>query len=489
VTLKRHWYYCRKRRGEKRSHPLRSCLTCARAKTRCNKIAPRCSTCATKNLDCRYPSDSSQLSEVETQETRFESDAEVALPETPSFVELSGVIGPQCADATRAELEAQATHPLELTDVQREIFEWDFLHTSSDLHIAQRPLPCDGPQFTPSFNFAESPASADAGNTCLQHYITTNELMTYATISRPIATHSTMNVRFLRTRPKFKNGVQMTANNMARILYSYPKMLIDLNALPPFLHPKWISACGSEESLEPLANCISLLGMLGSRTRITASLFWRNVRMECDRISSNQINSNTQGLIATVQALLIYMLVRVAEGETAHNNHDAVLLATLTMVLEELRKRSQYASLAQDSLDTMCPGTNWDKWILDESRRRLSIVFRIINMLVCMSPATTCIDQPGLILAPLPARKQLWEAASEEQWLNELHRVPCIKSGYGLANSGDLIELDEYQIKSLNTPRLEDLCTSTKSSENWDEWCAGMDGFGALIMLAASLPL
>ena len=183
------------------------------------------------------------------------------------------------------------------------------------------------------------------------------------------------------------------------------------------------------------------------------------------------------------------MLVRVAEGETEHNNHDAVLLATLTMVLDELRRRSQYASLAQDSLDIMCPGTNWGQWILEESRRRLSIVFRIINMLVCMSPATTCIDQPGLILAPLPARKQLWEAASEEQWLSELQRVPCIDSGYGLAKSGDLIGLDEHQMKSSNTPRSEQLCMSANSSKNWDEWCASMDGFGALIMLAASLPL
>ena len=462
---------------------------CARAKIRCNKVAPRCSTCATKNLDCRYPSNSSQLREVGTQETRFESDAEVALPETPSFVELSSLIGPQCTDATRAGVKAQATHALGVSDVQRGTYERDFLHTSSDLNIVQKALSFEGSQFTPSMNFAESPASADTSNTRLQHYITVNEFIAYSTMSQPISTHPTMNVRFLRTRPKFENGGQMTANNMARILCSYPKMLMDHNALPPFLHPQWISASNSEESLEPLANCISLLGMLGTRARITASLFWRNVRMECDRISSNQINFNTQGLIATVQALLIYMLVRVAEGETEHNNHDAVLLATLTMVLDELRRRSQYASLAQDSLDIMCPGTNWGQWILEESRRRLSIVFRIINMLVCMSPATTCIDQPGLILAPLPARKQLWEAASEEQWLSELQRVPCIDSGYGLAKSGDLIGLDEYQMKSSNTPRSEELCMSANSSKNWDEWCAGMDGFGALIMLAASLPL
>ncbi|KAF2269048.1 hypothetical protein CC78DRAFT_454376, partial [Lojkania enalia] len=302
-------------------------------------------------------------------------------------------------------------------------------------------------------------------------------------------THPTMNIRFLRTRPKFKTGAQMTANNMARILYSYPKMLIEHNTCPPFLHPQWVSACNSEESMEPLANCISLLAMLSTRSRSTASLFWRNARMECDRIASNHTSFNSYGLIATVQALLIYMLIRVAEGETEHNNHDAALLGTLTVVLGELRRQAQYTSLEQDSLDIMCPGISWGQWIFQESRRRVAIVFHIINMLVCMSPATTCIGQPGLILAPLPARKQLWEAASEEQWLQELHRVPSVNGGFALAESGDLIELDEYQMKSLSMSGSVEACTSSKSKENWEEWCAGMDGFGALIMLAASLTL
>jgi hypothetical protein len=211
--------------------------------------------------------------------------------------------------------------------------------------------------------------------------------------------------------------------------------------------------------------------------------------MECDRITSSHTSFDSYGLIAAVQALLIYMLMRVAEGETEHNNHDAALLGTLTMVLEELRRRAQYTSLEQDSLEIMCPGMNWGAWILQESRRRLAIVFRVINMLVCMSPATTCSDQPGLIFAPLPARKQLWEAASEEQWLQELHRVPSVNGEFGLAQSGDLIELDEYRMKSLSMPASVEVCTSSKSKENWEKWCAGMDGLGALIMLAASMPL
>jgi hypothetical protein len=412
----------------------------------------------------------------------------MTLSETPSLVELSASIDPRFTDASHAELEGQATYTLGLPDVQDETAEWIFSHALSKHNSAQEALPSVETQSAPPIDSSNSPSTTDTDIACLQHYDTVYELTTYAAKSLPIPSHPTMNIRFLRTRPNFKTGAQMTANNMARILYSYPKMLINHNTLPPFLHPQWISACGSEVFLEPLANCISLLGMLGTRARGTASLFWRNVRMECDRISSNHTTFNAHGLIAAVQALLIYMLVRVAEGETEHNNYDAVLLGTLTMVLGEVRRQAQYTSLEKDSLDIMCPGTSWSQWILDESRRRVATVFRIINMLVCMSPATTCNSQPGLILAPLPARKQLWEAESEEQWLNELYRVPSVNSGYGLSTNGDLIGLDEYQMQSMNLPGSVELCTSSKSKENWEEWCAGMDGFGALIMLAASLP-
>jgi hypothetical protein len=31
--------------------------------------------------------------------------------------------------------------------------------------------------------------------------------------------------------------------------------------------------------------------------------------------------------------------------------------------------------------------------------------------------------------------------------------------------------------------------TESESNTHWQEWCSGMDGLGALIMLAASLPI
>jgi hypothetical protein len=147
---------------------------------------------------------------------------------------------------------------------------------------------------------------------------------------------------------------------------------------------------------------------------------------------------------------------------------------------------------------------SWKDWIFDESRRRLdfhplsdkekitynsygrlSIVYQVIDMLVYFDPAAMCELPTELILAPLPAKKQLWEAGNEFVWKTEWERELGARIDFGLAANGDLVRVGEGQYcgghNSLHAK------SSPRSTENWEEWCSGMDGFGGLIMLAASL--
>jgi len=382
-----------------------------------------------------------------------------------------------------SELVNDAASTLDLPDMRSETFEWDLADELLPFEYLQDTLPID-------VSDSSTPVGIDG---ILRNYAVDNQFATSASMynnDTRIPHQPTFKVRFLKNRSKFRAGAQIIANNMARILCSYPKMMLDYNTLPPFIHPQWISASSSEPFLEPLSNCMSLLGMLSTRARGSASLFWRNVRMECDRLAATYTTFSRPGIIAATQALLLYMLVRVAEGETEHNNHDAALLGTLTLVLGGLTKEFQYESPLKCTLDMsyLSLESDWNNWIFEESRRRAAVVFRIINMLVNMSPVTTCDSQPGVLIAPLPARKQLWEAGGERQWRKEMQRAPAANVGYALAVSGDLIGLDEYERKSLTMNESLETWTSLRSKDNWEEWCAGMDGLGAVIMLAASLP-
>ena len=58
------------------------------------------------------------------------------------------------------------------------------------------------------------------------------------------------------------------------------------------------------------------------------------------------------------------------------------------------------------------------------------------------------------------------------------------------AADGGLVQLDDGQVycspRELQYQILSLGSTSTKAAD-WEDWCAGMDGFGGLVMLAAEL--
>jgi hypothetical protein len=101
-------------------------------------------------------------------------------------------------------------------------------------------------------------------------------------ISIPIV--PTYNIRLLIPRPKMRTGTQKIANLILYTLKSYPLMIMRHNSLPPFIHSRWISSNSENNFMEPLTNCISLVRMINSGVQGSRKLFWKNVRMECERL-------------------------------------------------------------------------------------------------------------------------------------------------------------------------------------------------------------
>ena len=111
-------------------------------------------------------------------------------------------------------------------------------------------------------------------------------------------------------------------------------------------------------------------------------------------------------------------------------------------------------------------------------------------MLVYFEPAALCdLHSTGLLLGPLPARKQLWEADDERAWKKESEE--STSGQFGLATSGELVRVDgnRYCCGYIPTSpsRLVKEKVAARSTAGWEEWCKDMDGFGGLILLTASL--
>jgi hypothetical protein len=156
-----------------------------------------------------------------------------------------------------------------------------------------------------------------------------------------------LELRSFTRKPAIKDGALTTSMLMLRLLTSYPMMLRDPNAPPPFIHPFFL-ADQESRTMESLTTCVSLIQMLESGGSASKRLVWKNVRLECERLQvqvstlytlfwhKNQLltsyyqwpDLDAWELLSSMQALLIYMLLRLDEGETEHNNFDTLLLTT-----------------------------------------------------------------------------------------------------------------------------------------------------------------
>ncbi|KAL9068875.1 MAG: hypothetical protein Q9157_006360 [Trypethelium eluteriae] len=187
-------------------------------------------------------------------------------------------------------------------------------------------------------------------------------------------------------------------------------------------------------------------------------------------------------------ALSIYILIRLDEGETDHNNFDFLLLRTVTITAKQLSDIHIVYDI-QSMLNNCGLEISWKDWIFEESRRRLCVVYRVLNMLVYFEPAAMCNLRPDLVIAPLPAKKQLWEANDEYVWKAESEREPGFSTAFGLAATGGLVEVDEGRIHCSDAVlhKSWDERIPPSKAVDWERWCSGMDDFGGLVMLAASL--
>ncbi|CAG9957035.1 unnamed protein product [Clonostachys rosea f. rosea IK726] len=284
-------------------------------------------------------------------------------------------------------------------------------------------------------------------------------------------------------RPKMTTGGQRRATLILYTLRSYTQRLLHQNDMPPFIHPYSIFATeGSETRIGSLNTCTSLLHVLHCGVPGSPALFWRNVQCECERLRNEALSMNKWELLAALQALAIYIIERLNTDGTGYETLDALLIRTVTDL-------AQQCSTIDINVD-LNPERLWCDWIFNESTHRLCIVYRVIDMLVHFEPATMCpFYNTSLVLAPLPAKKQLWKADNAGVWHRERELGASAHTSFALFASGELVNMTQAPSRVRDWRRDEELLNAQSQAEstaNWNEWCLGMDEFGSLVMLVAS---
>ena len=257
-TFKRHGYYCRSLRTGSITRP-RSCVSCARAKARCDNERPECLRCISKAIKCRYPASKPQGTGTRT---LHRNDALVRQrnPTSLSAAESANIGNHQEAgkDSDTILDTALDTSNLKSTDLASEHLD-------------------------PKLELSNSLDTSIYGKTAQDSLLRLPSLAHQST-DASIPRLSTSTVRSFIWRPEIRNGAQRTANLILHTLKAYPLMLLRHNSLPPFIHPCLISSNDENNDMEPLTNCLSLVHTISSQIQGSRMLFWKGVRRECERL-------------------------------------------------------------------------------------------------------------------------------------------------------------------------------------------------------------
>ena len=249
-----------------------------KGKARCDNRRPECSRCITKAIECQYPSSTPKGSGLRIQHS---DDAPTERRKTALSLVTDSPIAENRQEASN-DVDTILDNALVISDPQfanpgGNNFDWD----DPDFDFADF--------LNPQTN-GETARYPSSGSSSLVHHSTPSPdqlVPVQQAISSTdvlIPTPPTYTGRSLIQRPKMKTGAQRIANLAFHTLRSYPLMMRRHNTLPPFLHPRLISCDVENNDIEPLTNCISLVHMISSGVPGSRKLFWKNVRLECERL-------------------------------------------------------------------------------------------------------------------------------------------------------------------------------------------------------------
>jgi hypothetical protein len=177
---------------------------------------------------------------------------------------------------------------------------------------------------------------------------------------------------------------------------TYPKMLLESTNLPPFINPSAFQGSESEgellpfpqNTMKPLSVCRSIVQMYSMKTKQTNTFLWRTVASERKRLEdevstfhhdylsswytkpSQHRDTNEWNLLAMLQAITIYILLRIFDEDSFSVDFDNDLIQTMTAIAI---KCEESGFLCTSEVLGELP--NWSEWILMESKRRFVNLF------------------------------------------------------------------------------------------------------------------
>lgn len=243
----------------------KSCVRCREAKTRCNQVLPTCSRCLDKNVRCVYESERlapyPQASPRPAQRLQVPNRLHSGPIDdiSPGDIFPTGEPSPPPAwTSTAGVLHGQLSESSPPSSIPLDIIKEVEQNVNEDLWLLEQ---ADNARKQKNMQLVTAPDSSLLGKAYSRRRI---------------------------------GGQDVLASVVLGQLKSYPRMLIEGDKLPPFIHPR----CYLDEELAPacrasgrhvcfsteLSICVSLVQMFYAKSSKNSEFVWKTIHDEGERI-------------------------------------------------------------------------------------------------------------------------------------------------------------------------------------------------------------
>ncbi|EED21996.1 conserved hypothetical protein [Talaromyces stipitatus ATCC 10500] len=254
-------------------------------------------------------------------------------------------------------------------------------------------------------------------------------------------------------------------------LRSYPRMMLSAsrNGMPPFVHSYHLSYdCADNTSLpEPLARCAGIVAMWSVKSKHNSMHIWKAIRSEQERLLQESSVYNDWDALAALQAMCVYVILRVLEKDEDIIDFDIPLIHT---VLRVGRRVGELDTRHYESI-----------------RRTMFIIFIVMSLFDASAgldyKACGCAEY--LSSLALPSTKGMWNSRTGTEWEQEYMGSPVQSDFDGKPNQVlTFSDLLAHQNNGIEYESNID-SSSTVTGLMLDRWLARVDEVGTLVMSAA----
>ena len=180
----------------------------------------------------------------------------------------------------------------------------------------------------------------------------------------------------------------------------------------PFIHGKLYQ----ENIPSSIRRAFSTCAMYGGRNKSNIDMTYQVLDAEVsDLLQSISCQTSFEDLLAPVQALILYQIIRLFDGDVRQRSfaeqHDSILAAwtdTLHLLLNQVSSSSLVSSAEEK--------WSWKSWILMESARRTILMSFFLRGFYYGLRTGFCNNLSTMLDLPISTRAILWKLESPARW-------------------------------------------------------------------------